>query len=79
MKKIDVKQLLFEITENERVFDDNCDLIQNNIMDSYTLISLLSSLEDEGIEIFPTRIDRSMLNNSKSIQQLVDDYIKQHK
>jgi len=79
MKKIDVKQLLFEITEDERVFDDNCDLIQNNIMDSYTLISLLSSLEDEGIEIFPTRIDRSMLNNSKSIQQLVDDYIKQHK
>lgn len=73
---IDVTKLLFEICEDERVFDSECDLFESGLMDSYAFISLFSTLEDYGIEIFPTRIDRELLRTPKGIQKLIDDYLE---
>ena len=68
---IDVKKLLLEITEDERVKDKNIDLIESGVIDSYVFIELLSRLEDEGITIYPTRIDRNKLRTIKGIEELI--------
>ena len=47
----DVRKILYEICENEDVFSDDTDLIENGILDSYGMMTLLSALEDEGIVI----------------------------
>ena len=72
---IDVKQILFEICGDEHVFEDDYDLIDNDILDSLTVIDFFTALEDEGIEIQITRIDRSRLRTPKMIAELVEEYI----
>ena len=69
----DVKKLLFEICEDERVFDEDIDLIESGLLDSYATIELLSALEDEGIEIHITRIDRNLLRSVSGIEKLVEE------
>ncbi|MBQ4547231.1 MAG: D-alanine--poly(phosphoribitol) ligase subunit 2 [Oscillospiraceae bacterium] len=69
----DVKKLLFEICEDERVFDEDIDLIESGLLDSYATIELLSALEDEGIEIQITRIDRNLLRSVSGIEKLVEE------
>lgn len=68
---IDVKGLLYEICEDEKVFDDNTELIESGILDSFAFIELFSRLEEQGILIHPTRIDRSLLKTPKSIERLI--------
>ena len=46
---IDVRKILYEICENENVFDENIDLIESGILDSYGIMELLAELEDNGI------------------------------
>ena len=72
---INIKEILYEICEDEAVYDDDYDLIENDVLDSLTMIDLFSALEDEGIEIQITRIDRSRLRTPASIQALVDEYV----
>ena len=74
--KIDVPKLLYEICEDEGVFEENIDLIESGLLDSYAFIELFSSLEDYGINIQPTRIDRSQLKTVKGIEKLINDYLK---
>lgn len=69
----DVKNLLYEICENERVFDEDIDLVESGLLDSYATIELLSALEDEGIEIQITRIDRNLLRSVSGIEKLVEE------
>ncbi len=69
----DVKKILFEICEDEKVFDENTDLIESGILDSYGTMELLAALEDEGIEINITRIDRNLLRSVSGIEKLVFD------
>lgn len=68
---IDIKQLLHEICEDEKVFDEKIDLIESGLLDSYAFIELFSRLEDEGIELQPTRIDRNELRTIKGIENLI--------
>lgn len=70
---IDVKELLFEITEDERVFEDGIDLAETGLLDSYATIELVSRLEEEGIEIQLTRIDRSLLRTAAGIEKLIKE------
>lgn len=72
---INVADLLFEICEDEAVYEEDTDLIESGLLDSYAFIELFSRLEDEGIELQPTRIDRSRLRSVKEIEKL----IKEHK
>ena len=67
----DIKQILFELCEDEAVFEDGVDLIETGLLDSYALISLFGELEDRGVFLHMTRIDRNMLRTVSSIEQLV--------
>ena len=73
MNKIDVKKLLFEICEDERVYDESIDLVESGLLDSFAFIELFSKLEDNGIIIQPTRIDRNLLRSVKGIEELIKD------
>ena len=73
---INVAQILYEICNNENVFNPEFDLVESGLLDSFATIELFSALEDEGVIIQPTRIDRSMLRTPGSIQQLVNENSK---
>ena len=77
--KIDIAKLLYEICEDESVFEKDIDLIESGLLDSYAFIELFSRLEDYGINIQPTRIDRTQLRTVKGIEQLVNDYLEKTK
>ena len=72
----DLKEILMEICEDERVLDPSIDLLESGILDSFAFIELFSYLEDEGIELQPTRIDRNSLRSIDGIQKLIDDYLQ---
>ena len=71
---LDIKEILFEICESDKVYDNDYDLLENGILDSLAFIELFERLEDEGIEIAPTRIDREKLRTSGKIEELVREY-----
>ena len=73
---IDVAKLLYEICEDELVYEKNIDLVESGLLDSYAFIELFSRLEDYNINIQPTRIDRSKLRTIKGIEELIDEYLK---
>ena len=72
----DVRKILYKICENEDVFDENTDLIESGILDSYGIMELLAALEDEGVEIQITRIDRNLLRTVSGIEKLVEENAK---
>lgn len=76
---IDVPNLLFEICEDDHVFDPDFDLIESSILDSYAFIELFSRLEDYGIMIQPTRIDRDLLRTPRTIEKLIADFSNTNK
>ena len=71
--KIDVKKLLYEVCEDESVYEDDIDLIESGLLDSFAFIELFSKLEDLGIVIQPTRIDRNLLRTVKGIEELIKE------
>ena len=73
---IDVKKVLYEICEDKKVYDEGIDLVESGLLDSYAFIELFSRLEDEGIVIQPTRIDRNQLRTVKVIEKLIKEYMK---
>ena len=72
--KIDVPKLLYEICEDEAVYEKDIDLIESGLLDSYAFIELFTKLEDYGITIQPTRIDRNQLRTVKGIENLIETY-----
>lgn len=72
---IDVCQLLYEICEDKNVYHKDFDLIESGLLDSYAFIELFSRLEDMGIIIHPTRIDRDELRTPRSLENLIKRYI----
>ncbi len=74
--KINIPKLLYEICEDEGVYEKDIDLIESGLLDSYAFIELFSRLEDYDINIQPTRIDRTQLRTVKGIEQLVNDYLE---
>lgn len=73
---INIPDLLYEICEDKNVYNPDFDLIESEIFDSYAFIEFFSKLEDNGIIIQPTRIDRSLLRTPRTIEQLVKEHIK---
>lgn len=70
---VDIPKLLYEICEDEAVFEEGVDLIESGLLDSYAVIELFARLEDEGIFLSPTRIDRTRLRTVKGIGELVEE------
>lgn len=73
---IDVKKILYEICEDENVYNSDFDLIESGLLDSLAMIELFTKLEDEGVEIQPTRIDRKKLRTPRGIEELVNEKTK---
>lgn len=73
---INISELLYSLCENNEVYNPDCELIESGILDSFAIMELFSMLEDEGIIIYPTRIDKSLLKTPAGIIKLVEDYLE---
>ena len=71
---IDICELLYEICEDKNVYNKDFDLIESGLLDSYAFIELFSRLEDQGIILQPTRIDREQLRTPQAIDNLIKEY-----
>lgn len=71
---INVYDILYKLCDNEAVYNPDCELIDSEILDSLAIMELFSILEDEGIIIHPTRIDKSLLKTPAGIIKLVNQY-----
>lgn len=72
--KIDIPKILYEICEDDSVYKKDIDLIESGLLDSYAFIELFSKLEDYGINIHPTRIDRTQLRTIEGIEKLIKNH-----
>ena len=70
---INASEILYELSDNKNVFDPDFDLIKSNVLDSYNFIELLSILEDKGITLYPTRINKELLRTPRGIEQLIKE------
>lgn len=68
---IDVKKLLYEICDDERVLDPDTELLESGILDSLAFIEFFSCLEDAGLPLQPTQVDRSRLRTPGQIEELI--------
>ena len=73
---IDICEILYSICEGKKVYNKDFDLIESGLLDSFAFIELFSKLEDLGITIQPTRIDREDLRTPKRIEKLIEEYQK---
>lgn len=71
---LNVTEILYKICNDENVYNLDFDLIESGLLDSLAFIELFSTLEDNGIFLNPTRIDRNLLRTPRSIQVLIDEY-----
>ncbi|MDO4765859.1 MAG: hypothetical protein Q4A29_07350 [Eubacteriales bacterium] len=69
---IDVKAILFQICEDDAVYQKDIDLMESGLLDSFALLELFSELEDRGIFLQPTQIDRNLLRTVQGIERLVE-------
>lgn len=70
----EIYDLLYEICGDKSVYSPDCELIESGLLDSYAVIELFSRLEDDGIEINPARIDRSLLKTTAGIAKLIEEH-----
>lgn len=75
MNNINICDLLYEICEDKHVYDMDYDLIESGLLDSFAFIELFSKLEDLGVLIIPTRIDRSKLKTPRLLEELIKESI----
>ena len=71
---INVKSFIEESTGTK--IKESDDLIELGILDSLTIINLLSYLEDMGLDVSITRIDKKIFRNINSLQKYVDELEK---
>lgn len=70
---INICDLLYEICEDKHVYNKDFDLIESGLLDSFAFIELFSKLEDLGIVIIPTRIDRNKLRTPRLLEELIKE------
>jgi len=75
---IDVRKMLYDICEDDAVYEDGIDLLDSGLLDSLACIEFFYALEDRGIELQPTRIDRDCLRTVEGIERLIAEYESQH-
>lgn len=69
--------IIIELSESDLIKENiNIDLIENEILDSFAFITLITRLEEEfDIELQPTQINPNTWRSIDSITQLVIDKI----
>lgn len=71
-----VKSLLVEACGSEQALEDGVDLLDSELLDSLGFISLLDGLEDIGISIQPTQVDRNEFRTLDRILNLCRKYLQ---
>lgn len=71
-----VKSLLVEACGSEQALEDGVDLLESELLDSLGFISLLDGLEDIGISIQPTQVDRNEFRTLDGILNLCMKYLQ---
>ncbi len=66
-----IKDILVDACGSEQVLEDGVDLLDSGLLDSLAFINLLMALEDEGIDIQPTQVDRNCFRTVEGIIDLV--------
>ena len=72
-----VKSLLVEACGSEQALEDGVDLLESELLDSLGFISLLDGLEDIGISIQPTQVDRNEFRTLDGILNLCSKKLPQ--
>lgn len=73
-----IKDILYEVCDDERVYDEDVDLLEE-VIDSMALIELFSKLEEEfEIEIQPTEIPIDSLRTIDGIKELIEGKISEN-
>ena len=73
-----IKDILYEVCDDERVYDEDVDLLEE-VIDSMALIELFSKLEEEfEIEIQPTEIPIDNLRTIDGIKELIEGKISEN-
>lgn len=73
---MNICEILYELSGDDRVYNKDFDLIDNEVLDSFMLIELFYRLEDMGINIYPTRIDKNCLRTPNNIEKLIKENMK---
>lgn len=68
---IDVKKVLEDCCKRE--IDEEVDLIESGILDSFGIYLFCSKVEELGIDINIARLDKNILRNVNSIQAYIND------
>lgn len=73
-----IKDILYEVCDDERVYDEDVDLLEE-VIDSMALIELFSKLEEEfEIEIQPTEMPIDSLRTIDGIKELIEGKISEN-
>lgn len=70
---MDVNKFICDLCGLDEPLKDDEELIDSGILDSFAIVELISALEEEGIIIHLTRIDRNMLKTVASINKLIEN------
>ena len=65
-----IRALIQEICEDDTICDDDFDLFESGLLDSYAIMELFSRFEDWGYDIQITKIDRNKLRTINGIAGL---------
>lgn len=68
-----MNKFICEICGRDELLREDEELIESEILDSLAIIELVSALEDEGVIIHLTRIDRNKLRTVASINKLIEE------
>ena len=69
----DIHALLREVCGDPAAGEDGVDLIESGLLDSLAVIELFTRLEEEGVVLIPTRVDREKLRTAAGIEDLVEE------
>ena len=65
-----MRRLLADACGSEAALREGTDLLETGLLDSLALITLLDGLEDMGVEIQPTQVEREAFRTAAGIFEL---------
>lgn len=67
----ELRRILCDVCGTADALKDGVDLLDSGLLDSLAFISLLEELEDRGVEIQPTQVDRNRFRTMEGILSLI--------
>lgn len=69
---IDVKEMIFALSGNEKALEDGIDLLEEGIIDSYLVIQIIYELEEKGLVLSLNDFSKDDLRTAKSIERFIE-------